>query len=205
MDGLDQNRGGQAGRRRREAEGLSPPVPAAGPDQFTDHVLVRKGLAAVLAAPDRDLDGPWIVADEPDVGAGPGGWGGADADLVGAERDAGAVRPADTRDQALEMAQKADVVIYTISTNMTRIETGGDKVLKYFAAETGGLSFFPFKATDLEQSFQNIANELRHQYNLFYRPEPLIADGKYHSVQLKVKGRKDLVVRSRKGYYAPKL
>jgi VWFA-related protein len=110
-----------------------------------------------------------------------------------------------TRDQALEMAQKADVVIYTISTNMTRIETGGDKVLKYFAAETGGLSFFPFKATDLEQSFQNIANELRHQYNLFYRPEPLIADGKYHSVQLKVKGRKDLVVRSRKGYYAPKL
>ena len=110
-----------------------------------------------------------------------------------------------TRDQALEMAQKADVVIYTISTNMTRIETEGDKVLKYFGAETGGLSFFPFKATDLEQSFQNIANELRHQYNLFYRPEPLIADGKYHSVQLKVKDRKDLVVRSRKGYYAPKL
>jgi VWFA-related protein len=109
-----------------------------------------------------------------------------------------------TRDQALEMAQKADVVIYTISTNITRIETDGDKVLKYLAAETGGLSFFPFKATDLEQSFQNIANELRHQYNVFYRPDPATGDGKYHTVQVRVKGRKDLLVRSRKGYYAPK-
>ena len=34
-----------------------------------------------------------------------------------------------TRDQALEMAQKADVVIYTISTNITKIETDGDKIL----------------------------------------------------------------------------
>ena len=110
-----------------------------------------------------------------------------------------------TRDQALEMAQKADVVIYTISTNITRIETDGDKVLKYLAAETGGEAFFPFKATDLSQSFENIANELRHQYNLFYRPEPLVTDGKYHTVTLKVKGRKDLIVRCRKGYYAPQL
>ncbi len=110
-----------------------------------------------------------------------------------------------TRDQALEMAQKADVVVYTISTNISRIETDGDKVLKYFAAETGGQAFFPFKATDLAQSFENIANELRHQYNLFYRPDPLITDGRYHTVQLKVRGRKDLVVRCRKGYYAPQL
>ncbi len=110
-----------------------------------------------------------------------------------------------TRDQALEMAQKADVVIYTISTNITRIETDGDKVLKYLASETGGEAFFPFKASDLSQSFENIANELRHQYNLFYRPDPLVTDGKYHTVTLKVRGRKDLIVRCRKGYYAPQL
>jgi VWFA-related protein len=110
-----------------------------------------------------------------------------------------------TRDQALEMAQKADVTIYTISTNITHIETDGDKVLRYFAAETGGQVFFPFKATDLNQSFENIANELRHQYNIFYRPEPLKADGLYHQVDIRVKSRKDLIVRARKGYYAPKL
>jgi Ca-activated chloride channel family protein len=110
-----------------------------------------------------------------------------------------------TRDQALEMAQKADVVIYTISTNISHTDTEGDKVLRYLTQETGGRAFFPFKVEDLEQSFENIANELRHQYNIFYRPEPLKTDGLYHTVDLRVKGRKDLVVRARKGYYAPKM
>jgi VWFA-related protein len=110
-----------------------------------------------------------------------------------------------TRDQALEMAQKADVNVYTISTNITRIDSEGDKVLRYFAEETGGQSFFPFKATDLDQDFENIANELRHQYNIFYRPEPIRADGLYHPVEIRVKGHKELIVRARKGYYAPKL
>lgn len=110
-----------------------------------------------------------------------------------------------TRDQALEMAQKADVVIYAISTNITRIDTDGDKVLNYLSSETGGQAFFPFKVQDLAQSFENIANELRRQYNIFYRPEPLKADGLYHAILVKVNNRKDLVVRARKGYYAPKL
>ena len=110
-----------------------------------------------------------------------------------------------SREQALEMAHKADVVIYSISTNISRIPTEGDKILRYFAEETGGLAFFPFKSQDLAQSFENIANELRHQYNVFYRPEPLKTDGLYHSVNIRVKGRKDLVVRARHGYYAPKL
>lgn len=109
-----------------------------------------------------------------------------------------------SRDQALEMAHKADVVIYSISTNVTHDASDGDKVLRYFAEETGGLAFFPFKANDLAQSFENIANELRHQYNLFYRPEPLKTDGLYHTVEIHVKGRKDLIVRARHGYYAPK-
>jgi VWFA-related protein len=109
-----------------------------------------------------------------------------------------------SRDQALEMAQKADVVIYAISTNTKRDALDGDNVLRYLTEETGGQAFFPFKVEDLDQSFENIANELRHQYNIFYRPEPLKADGLYHPVTVKVKTRKDLVVRARKGYYAPK-
>ena len=108
-----------------------------------------------------------------------------------------------TRDQALEMAEKADVVIYAISTNMTRVESDGDKVLRYLTAETGGRAFFPFKVEDLEVSFDNIANELRHQYNISYRPEPLIADGLFHRIDLRVRNRKELVVHARKGYYAP--
>ena len=78
------------------------------------------------------------------------------------------------------------------------------KVLRYLTEETGGQAFFPFKVEDLDQSFENIANELRRQYNIFYRPEPLKADGLYHAINVKVRTRKDLVVRARKGYYAPK-
>ena len=109
-----------------------------------------------------------------------------------------------SRDQALEMAQKADVVVYAISTNNSGAEKDGDKVLKYFTRETGGLVFFPFKVQDLAQSFENIANELRHQYNVLYRPEPAKTDGLFHEVDIKVKNRKDLIVRARKGYYAPR-
>lgn len=109
-----------------------------------------------------------------------------------------------TRDQALEMAQKADVVVYTISTNNSKLEKDGDKVLRYFSTETGGMAFFPFQARELTQSFENISNELRHQYNVLYRPEPLKADGLFHRVEVKVKTRKDLIVRARKGYYAPR-
>ncbi len=111
-----------------------------------------------------------------------------------------------TRDQALEMAQKADVVIYTISTNgITRIESDGDKVLRYFAQETGGRAFFPFKVEDLDQSFENIANELRHQYSLSYRPDPLKTDGLFHAIDVRVKERKNFLVNVRRGYYAPKM
>jgi len=110
-----------------------------------------------------------------------------------------------TRDQALEMAQKADVVIYAISTNSTGAATDGDKVLRYLTSETGGRAFFPFQVEDMAQSFENIANELRHQYNILYRPEPLLTDGLWHTVNLHVKGRKDLLVRARAGYYAPKM
>ena len=67
------------------------------------------------------------------------------------------------------------------------------------------MAFFPFKAQDMAQSFENIANELRHQYNVFYRPDPLNTDGLYHPVTIRVKDRKDLIVRARHGYYAPKL
>ena len=110
-----------------------------------------------------------------------------------------------TRDQALEMAQKADVVIYAISTNITRVESDGDKVLRYLAQETGGRAFFPFKVEDLDQSFENIANELRHQYNISYRPEPLKTDGLFHTIDVRVRERKNILVNVRRGYYAPKM
>ena len=121
-----------------------------------------------------------------------------------------------TRDQALEYVQKADVVLYAISTNNTgsmrdqdtemaaHMLSDGDKVLKYLTHETGGMTYFPFRAQDMEQDFENIANELRSQYSILYRPEPLRADGLYHPIDVRVHTRSDLVIRARRGYYAPK-
>lgn len=108
-----------------------------------------------------------------------------------------------TRDQALESSQQTDAVIYAISTNPGRTETMGDKVLRYLAEQTGGSAFFPFKIEDLARSFTKTADELRHQYVIYYRPEPLKTDGQFHTISLRVKGRKNLVVHARKGYYAP--
>jgi len=110
-----------------------------------------------------------------------------------------------TREQALEMAQRADVGIYAISTNISRVESDGDRVLKYLAAETGGATFFPFKVEDLAQSFENVANELRNQYSILYRPEPMKTDGSWQPVEIRVRDRSNLIVRARKGYYAPLL
>lgn len=106
-----------------------------------------------------------------------------------------------TREMALEMAHKAEAVVFTISTNRSGKRQDGDKVLRTFAEETGGLSFHPFQATDLEQSFANIANELRHQYFILYSPTDFIADGSFHRVEIKTRV-KNTKVRVRRGYYA---
>ena len=119
-----------------------------------------------------------------------------------------------TRGDALEMAERAEVAVYTISTNTESLSlstsapekyhlTEGDKVLKEFADSTGGRSFFPYKAEDLSQSFEDIGLELRSQYSLGFRPTQLVADGRFHQVQI-LSDRKDVRVRTRRGYYAPR-
>jgi VWFA-related protein len=107
-----------------------------------------------------------------------------------------------TRDMALEMAHKAEVVVYTVSTNRSGQRQDGDKILKYLAEETGGVSFFPFQARDLQQSFADIANELRHQYFIIYSPTNFNLDGSFHKIRVKA-NIKNAEVRVRSGYYAP--
>jgi len=107
-----------------------------------------------------------------------------------------------TREDALEMAHRAESVVYTISTNRSGHAAAGDKTLRRFAEETGGVAFHPFQARDLQQSFANIANELRHQYFILYSPSNFVNDGSFHSVEVRTKLR-NATVRVRSGYYAP--
>src|SRR5215469_3522144 len=107
-----------------------------------------------------------------------------------------------SREEAVEMAQKAEVIIYTISTNTSGQKLKGDKVLEHFADETGGRAFFPFKIQDVSDAFSQIQDELRSQYAIAYKPADLQPNGKYHSIQILADNKK-YKVRYRKGYYAP--
>ncbi len=108
-----------------------------------------------------------------------------------------------TREEAVEMAQRAEVIIYTISTNVSGMKLRGDKVLERFADATGGRAFFPFKIQDVANAFAEIQDELRSQYLLAYKPADLKPDGHYRAIDIVAANHKSLRVRARKGYYAP--
>ena len=105
-----------------------------------------------------------------------------------------------SRLQALEVAQRAEVIIYTISTNIRGIRMPGDRVLQQFAEETGGRYFQPFNMSDLDVAFEAINTELRSQYSISYQPTSP-RDGKYHEIEIDPQ-RRGLRVRARKGYFA---
>ena len=124
-----------------------------------------------------------------------------------------------TRAEAIEMAQRMSVVIYTISTSTQWVTlsqhnepdksanrklhlTEGDQVLQTIAEETGGRAFFPYHVDDLDQSFQDIGDELRSQYSIAYNPSNYVANGRYHKIRIEVPEHKSLQVRARRGYYA---
>ncbi|HUO14393.1 MAG TPA: VWA domain-containing protein [Verrucomicrobiae bacterium] len=107
-----------------------------------------------------------------------------------------------SRAQAIEMAQRSEVIIYAISTDDSGLVMRGDKVLEQLAEATGGRAFFPFKMKDITHSFAAIEDELRSQYVVSYKPADFNADGRYRSIEIS-SSKKDLQLRARKGYFAP--
>jgi Ca-activated chloride channel family protein len=123
-----------------------------------------------------------------------------------------------TRAEAIEMAQRTNVVIYTISTSIQWVTieepnkekagsrkyhlTEGDKILQDLADETGGRSFYPYHVDDLDQSFQDIGDELRNQYSIAYNPSNHGFDGRYYKIKIEIPEHKGYQVRARRGYYA---
>jgi len=106
-----------------------------------------------------------------------------------------------TRDEALSMAQRAEVTTYTISTNRSGSEGRGDRVLRQLAEVTGGHAFFPFEASDLASDFQEIARELRSQYSLAYVSTNPAHDGTFRNITIQPVD-KSLHVRAKPGYFA---
>jgi VWFA-related protein len=105
--------------------------------------------------------------------------------------------------EAIKECQRAETIIYAISTNWTPSRGAGDKALTQLAEETGGEVLFPPSVEEMSTSFQNIEEELRSQYALTYTPADFKADGAFRTIYLYCYDR-HYQVRARKGYFAPK-
>jgi VWFA-related protein len=106
-------------------------------------------------------------------------------------------------DDAIKMCQRAQTLIYAISTNVSPSRDRGDDVLNKMAVATGGTAFFPKRLEDMSNSFRGIEDELRSQYSLAYRPADFKPDGAFRSIYLVALDRR-YVVRASKGYFATK-
>ncbi|HZD94173.1 MAG TPA: VWA domain-containing protein, partial [Candidatus Sulfotelmatobacter sp.] len=107
------------------------------------------------------------------------------------------------RQEAIEMAQRAGVIVYTISTNLSNNPDEGDRSLKMLAETTGGQAFFPFKLQDVANAFHDINEELRSQYSVFYKPDNFEANGQFRPIQIVAENKK-YKVRAKKGYFVPR-
>ncbi len=108
------------------------------------------------------------------------------------------------------LMKESDVVIYSVgimdgrdSGSMEGLQ--GQAFLDELSSVTGGKSFYPNSAVEMDEIFERIALELRNQYSIGYTPDDFEPNGKWRKVKVKVKpprGLPRLTVRSREGYYA---
>jgi VWFA-related protein len=104
---------------------------------------------------------------------------------------------------AIKMCQRADTIVYSISTNISPSKDKGDDVLKAISEATGGQAFYPVKLEDVAVGFRNVEEELRSQYHLVYRPANLKMDGSFRTIYLQATDPR-YHVRAQKGYFAPR-
>lgn len=108
-----------------------------------------------------------------------------------------------TEADAIKMCQRAETIVYTISTNTGPSRDKGDDTLQQIADATGGQAFYPTRIDDVAVGFHNIEVELRSQYSLVYIPADFKQDGSFRTIYLQCLDPK-YSVRAKKGYFAPK-
>ena len=115
-----------------------------------------------------------------------------------------------TFNELRRVLKESDVVLYAIG-----ILGGGDVgsslgmegqgILDELAGVSGGKAFYPRTAAEMDDIFEQIALELRHQYSIGYRPPNFANDGKWHHIKVRItppRGLPRLFVRSKEGYFA---
>jgi Ca-activated chloride channel homolog len=116
-------------------------------------------------------------------------------------------------DDAIQIAQKTDTIVFAISTKggftgsaVPGVEAGtvkdaGDKELSRLSEETGGRAFFTGDMLALERAFKKIGEELRSQYLITYKPDPPF-DGRYRRIEVKLAAGNGYKVSAKRGYTA---
>jgi Ca-activated chloride channel homolog len=115
-----------------------------------------------------------------------------------------------TFNELRRVLKESDVVLYAIgilggSDVGSSLGMEGQSVLDELAGVSGGKAFYPRSAAEMDDIFEQIALELRHQYSIGYRPPNFTSNGKWHRIKVKVappRGLPRLFVRSKEGYFA---
>ncbi len=108
-----------------------------------------------------------------------------------------------------KMLKESDVLIYAIGIldkgSPSELDVGGQAILDELASVSGGKAFFPNSGAEMNEIFERIAIELRHQYSIGYKPTNFTNNGRWHRLKVKVtppRGLPHLFVRSKDGYFA---
>ena len=115
-----------------------------------------------------------------------------------------------TFNELRRVLKESDVVLYAIgilsgSDAGSALGMEGQGTLDELAGVSGGKAFYPRSGAEMDDIFEQIALELRHQYSIGYRPPNFTSDGKWHKIKVKVnppRGLPRLFVRSKEGYFA---
>lgn len=108
------------------------------------------------------------------------------------------------------LLKESDVTVYAVGIlgggdYGSSLGMQGQSFLDELSSVTGGKAFYPSTSVEMDELFERIALELRHQYSVGYTPKDFQPNGKWRKVKVKVKpprGLPRLIVRSREGYYA---
>jgi len=110
-------------------------------------------------------------------------------------------------EEVLDLAKRSETAIYSIGLQPKDSPQGkgfreAEFVLRQFAQETGGKSFFPSRAEELKDVYGQISEELSNQYSMGYASKNGRRDGAWRRIVVQV-ARPNMITRTKRGYYAP--
>ena len=111
-------------------------------------------------------------------------------------------------DTVMQHVLSDDCQVYVVQTGLYEGANlralAAERRMEQLTGQTGGAVYLPRTTDQLDLAFDQIAADLAQQYVLSYYPGADHRDGQLHKLDLRIKTRNDVRVRSRKGYYAPK-